>query len=90
MLYACEDGVGSCEVSEAGGPAVANPYRPLFSIKPPNRTARTFGTHAVYSVGGRNNQVRPVFAGGSAGFGEMLFEANDDLLSGEEPALKKN
>ena len=54
-------------------------YQPLSAIHP-ERTAEQFGSHEVYADG--IIAQSPVFAGGSAGFGSLVFEANDALLSG--------
>ena len=54
-------------------------YRSLFTTQP-ERAPEEFGSHEVYSDGAA--EPVPVFAGGSAGFGSLVFEANDALLSG--------
>ncbi len=79
VLYACTVKESACEVGSPSAPASRNPYRALFG-KPHNRNAEEFGTHSA----GTGNIGLPValFAGGSAGFGDLLFEANDALLAG--------
>jgi len=49
-----------------------------------NRTANEFGSTGEVHDEGKSGQV-PVFAGGSADFKDLLFEANDDLLSADNP-----
>jgi hypothetical protein len=55
-------------------------YRPLFTVTP-ERSPGEFGTHEVNNIG-RDEEIFPVFAGGSADFSDILFEANDALLEG--------
>jgi hypothetical protein len=74
VLYACSDSERPCEAQAGGASTPENPFRPLYG-KPENRAPGEFGTHEVYSVGINEEQVA-VFAGGSAGFGDLLFEAN--------------
>ncbi len=80
VLYSCAVRVSACGVGVAGEPAPVNPYRALFG-KPENRTPGEFGTNDVYTGGNDNNPIA-VLAGGSAGFSDMAFEANDALLGG--------
>ena len=56
-------------------------YSPLFSSNPPNRSADEFGTAGVPVNYSATSGVLE-FAGGSAGFGVLLFEANDVLAAG--------
>ena len=73
--------------SSAGGG-----YEPLFTVRPPDRTAATFGAENV--------NVRPgsigaavAFAGSSESSEDVLFEANDALLEGSgtlEKELRKD
>ncbi len=60
-------------------------YRPLFTKTVQlNRSNTSFGTDGnVYQLGTREG--RPVFAGGSSGFNDLLFEVNDALLGGAGP-----
>ncbi len=81
VLYACTIKESACEVGVPGGPVPQNPYHALFG-KPRNRNAETFGSHGVGSGNIDRSVPIPVFAGGSAGFGDSLFEANDALLAG--------
>jgi hypothetical protein len=81
VLYACSDSKTPCNVSEPGVMEAVNPYKPLFITRPLNRTAREFRAQKTYSAG--QEELVPAFAGGSAGFVETLFEANDALLPGE-------
>jgi hypothetical protein len=50
-------------------------YQPLFTGKPANRTPQEFETAGVESTYGASPNPL-VFAGGSVGFGRLLFEAN--------------
>jgi hypothetical protein len=61
-------------------------YHPLFTRQPPNRAPEEFGT-AIH-LGGETRIVPPLYAGASADFGHLLFEANDALLEGEGPLAK--
>ena len=56
-------------------------YYPLFSSNPPNRSIGEFGTFNVPKNYVFANGVL-AFAGGSASFGALLFEANGVLASG--------
>ncbi len=77
--------------SESASSTDEDPYHPLFTRTPPNRSASTFGTSRIFSAG--KNEAVPVFGGGSAAFDRLAFEANDALLDGEgvlEEELKSN
>jgi hypothetical protein len=58
-------------------------YRPIFTKAVQlNRPVESFGTNGgVYAVGMGDSGL--VFAGGSAGFSDLLFEADDALMGGE-------
>jgi hypothetical protein len=56
-------------------------YRPLFNIVPPNRPNESFDAQAI--VDGKHFGTTPVFAGASADFSQLLFEADDALIVGE-------
>ncbi len=80
MLYACVFNFGPCTTSEEeGSGAIGSPYQSLVTVKPPNRSASEFGGQ------GDNDESSSLatFAGGSADFGDLLFEANDALIPGE-------
>ena len=69
-------------------PTSGGAYQPLFTnAVPPERPAvdakegAGFGVNAAVQAGPGIGGT-PVFAGGSAGFGDLLFEANDALLGG--------
>ncbi len=81
VLYACTVKESACETGVPGGSVSQNPYRALFG-KPRNRNAETFGSHGVDSGNIDRSVPIPIFAGGSAGYGDLLFEANDALLAG--------
>jgi hypothetical protein len=55
-------------------------YRPLFTKAPPYRAEEQFEASEVTLPAGANHGI--VFAGGSADFGQLLFEADDALLDG--------
>jgi hypothetical protein len=56
-------------------------YRPLSSVTPPNRSASNFG--ALFSNGAADGQAfGEHFAGASADYTHLFFEANDALASG--------
>jgi hypothetical protein len=58
-----------------------NTYKPLFTNTiEPNRSREEFGDTHVYQQTERENLV---FAGGSVGSNDLLFEANDALLGGD-------
>ncbi len=59
-------------------------YRPLITnaVKL-NRPPGGFGSYHVRNTGGKSVEPSPAFAGGSADFKDLLFEANDALLAGE-------
>jgi hypothetical protein len=76
VLYACTVSQGPCTVGEGATPP-ENPFRPLFTATPPNRHA---GELSAFSW--TNGEDRLAYAGASADFSHLLFEANDDLLSG--------
>ena len=59
-----------------------NVFSPLFTnAVAPNRSAAQFGSNrGVVQLG--ENYAETVFAGGSVGFTDLLFEANDALLAG--------
>ncbi len=66
-------------------------YRPLFTNEVrPNRPAQGKSYHYLNGEFGTNTaaiassleEIAPVFAGGSTGFSDQLFEANDALLAG--------
>jgi hypothetical protein len=50
--------------------------KPLFTTKPPHRTAKEFGSYEVFRP---NAEGSLVYAGSSSDFTHMLFEANDAL-----------
>ncbi len=81
VLYSCTVKESACEVGAPGAPVPQNPYRALFG-KPRNRSPKAFGSHGVDSGNIGRSVPIPIFAGGSAGFGDLLFEANDALLAG--------
>ncbi len=60
-------------------------YQPLFTVTPPNRSPIEFGSNRTETdaLGYHKDAGSPVFAGGSADFGHLLFEANDALIGGE-------
>ena len=71
-------------------------YRSLFTVTPPNRQPGrgllSFGTVGVRGLqGGQSEEClyALVFAGASADFSHLLFEANDALLEGEGPLEKE-
>ncbi len=66
----------------------ANGYSPLFSVKPPNRSTTRFGAATAEGyVGG----IGKLYAGASADFTHLLFEANDALTSeAEDPESEYN
>ncbi len=59
-----------------------DPYRALFST-PLNKGPKEFGADQVVTDGMSGEPGSVAFAGGSAGFGDLLFEANDSLIPGE-------
>ncbi len=83
MLYSCTDLSSVCRTPEEASRVDANEYSPLFTVKPPNRTGYAFGTDSEEVHGAAGADGFPVFAGGSAGFTSLLFEANDALIPGE-------
>ncbi len=97
VLYArtgsCTSSVEPCQVpSEEEEEEEARLYRPLFTNEVNfKRSAGGFGSNEVFNEGKNNNRVSstPVFAGGSSDFGDLLFEANDDLLSGTSPLAEE-
>jgi len=74
------DGYGVLYARATNGSA----YQPLFTkaVLPnrPVRGSQAFGDNDVYELGRAENEL--IFAGGSAGFGDLFFEANDALLGG--------
>jgi hypothetical protein len=54
-------------------------YRPLFTVNPPNRTPAEFRSAKVPGLSVIENEL--VFAGTSADFSHLFFEANDALTS---------
>jgi hypothetical protein len=56
-------------------------YRPLFNAVPPDRPNASFGAQAITDA--KHFATTPIFAGASADFGQLLFEANDALIVGE-------
>jgi DNA-binding beta-propeller fold protein YncE len=82
VLYACTVSEGGCSLGEGATPSAGNPFRTLFTTTPPNRPAGDFelGFRAVgFAAGGGE---RLAYAGASGDLSHLLFEANDDLLSG--------
>jgi hypothetical protein len=63
------------------GPNGNGIYYPLVATKPPNRTPSEFGSVGVPRIYDGASAVF-AFAGASASFGELLFEANDVLAAG--------
>ena len=63
----------------------ASSYSPLFSIKPPNRLPSRFGGA---SAEGYVGPLGDYYAGASADFTHLLFEANDALTSEAEDPEK--
>ncbi len=55
---------------------VTGVYRPLFTVTPPDLSGEGFGTWEGPEAG---TPQAPLFAGASASFEELLFEANDAL-----------
>jgi hypothetical protein len=51
-------------------------FAPLFTVTPPNRAPKEFGAGPAYSG---QTTATPVFAGASANFKRLFFEANDVL-----------
>ncbi len=84
VLYACSESETACSIP--GESAPQNAYQAFFTKKP-KRGVEQFGTHEVNP--GVNNERMPVFTGGSLGFGDLLFEANDALLPGEGALAKE-
>ncbi len=58
-------------------------YRPLFTkAVTPNRPSGEFGDNGGVNELSSSGK-EPIFAGGSSGFSDLLFEANDALLGGD-------
>ena len=57
-------------------------YQPLFTAMPPNRSFGEFGSDDLTEPADTTNEHFPAFAGGSADYSHLLFEANDALISG--------
>jgi hypothetical protein len=92
-LYECAIVESPCTTSE-DTTSRKNPYQPLYTTKitlnrPPVAPGEQgldgkFGTNGGAIVNGRYTNVNlPLFAGGSANFTDLVFEANDALLAGE-------
>ena len=80
-LLLSEEALGGYSVLYARATS-SDAYRPLFTkAVQPNRI-EGFGTNGTVNQLGEPYS-RPVFAGGSAGFSDLLFEANDALLGGD-------
>ncbi len=63
-------------------------YQPLFTATP-LRSPYEFGGGVIPDSGSGNNEGSPVYAGGSADMGQLLFETNDDLLEGQGTLQKE-
>jgi hypothetical protein len=76
---------GSYKVLYAHATTSGGAYDPLFSTTPLNLSAEAFGSTGEDVLFGFTNgrAYDPVFAGGSADFSHLVFEANDALIAGE-------
>ncbi len=76
--------------SESALSSGLNPYSSLFTVQP-ERSPEEFGSNEVNNEGKSGDIAGslPVFAGGLSDFGDLLFEANDDLLSGTSPLAEE-
>jgi hypothetical protein len=80
VLYVCTVAQGAC----TGPTAPENPFRPLFTKTPPNRPPESGAEPdpAFRAFRFLYSEDQLGFAGASADFSHLLFEANDDLLAG--------
>ncbi len=93
MIYACMDLGSGCRTPEESARIGVSEFKPLFTVKPPDRTGYAFGTNGREVNSGNTLGPVPIFAGGSSGFTSLLFEANDALIPGEgsiERELRKD
>ncbi len=66
-------------------------YRPLSTVTPPNRSAGEFGAVRAYDNSVTDSSLGQLYAGASADFTHLLFEANDALASpAVDPGARAN